>query len=137
MMIPLLLLAASLSGAQPLDLTAQSGSSAATPIGAASVSILKARFIEALDDATKGRMLQQISVTRPVSARDVSALFDLFSRNSDPVVRRKVMDSLALIDPSSPQLEPMFLTYLRQPEPETSCSASTAPSTSARARPCR
>ncbi|HXT02465.1 MAG TPA: hypothetical protein VN915_17460 [Elusimicrobiota bacterium] len=119
MMIPLLLLAASLSGAQPLDLTAQSGSSAATPIGAASVSILKARFIEALDDATKGRMLQQISVTRPVSARDVSALFDLFSRNSDPVVRRKVMDSLALIDPSSPQLEPMFLTYLRQPEPET------------------
>lgn len=119
MMIPLFLLAAALSAAQPLDLSAQSGSQSSVPIGSASVSILKARFIEALDDQTKGRLLQQISVTRPVSARDVSALFDLFSRNPDPVVRKKVMESLALIDPSSPQLEPMFLTYLRQPEPET------------------
>lgn len=119
MMLPLFLLAASLAAAQPLDLTAQSGSENATPIGAASVGVLKARFVEALDDATKTKLLQQISVTRPVSARDVSALFDLFSRNPDPVVRRKVMDSLALIDPNSPQLEPLFLTYLRQPEPET------------------
>ena len=29
------------------------------------------------------------------------------------------MASLALIDPSSPQLEPLFISYLSQPEPET------------------
>jgi hypothetical protein len=117
MIIPLLTLAASLAGAQVTDLTAQTPSSAS--VGAASVSVLKARFIEALDDQTKNRVLQQIAVTRPVSAQDVSALFDLFSRNSDPNVRGQVMASLARIDPDSPQLEPLFITYLRQPEPET------------------
>jgi hypothetical protein len=117
MILPLFLLSAALAGAQTLEPSAPAAASA--PVGAASVSLLKARFVEALDDATKAKVLQQISVTRPASAQDVSALFDLFSRNSDPGVRRKVMDSLALIDPSSPQLEPMFVTYLRQPEPET------------------
>jgi hypothetical protein len=63
--------------------------------------------------------LDQIAATRPVSAQDVSALFDLFSRYSDPNLRKKVMTSLALIDPSSPQLEPLFISYLNQPEPET------------------
>src|SRR5471032_1142093 len=43
----------------------------------------------------------------------------MFSRYSDPELRKKVMDSLALIDPSSPQLEPLFISYLNQPEPET------------------
>lgn len=120
MILPLFLLAASLAGAQTNELTAYSPSApASASLGTASVSLLKARFVEALDDQTKRKVLQQISVTRPVSAQDVSALFDLFSRNSDPTVRRQVMDSLALIDPDSPQLEPLFITYLRQPEPET------------------
>ena len=111
MILPLALLAASLAAAQPAPTLA--------PLGAAGVSLLKRRFIEATDDQTKNKALDQIAVTRPVSAQDVSALFDLFSRNADPVVRKKVMASLALIDPSSPQLEPMFITYLKQPEPET------------------
>ena len=117
MIIPLLLLAASLAGAQAP--VASTGTPDAAPLGVAGVSLLKERFVEATDDATKNKMLERISKTQPVSAQDVSSLFDLFSRNSDPVVRRKVMDSLALIDPSSPQLEPLFITYLNQPEPET------------------
>jgi hypothetical protein len=108
MILPLLLLAASLAGAQ------SSG-----PVGSASVSLLKERFVEAVDEPTRIKLLNQIAVTRPVSAQDVSALFDMFSRFSDPGLRKRVMDSLAMIDPSSPQLEPMFLSYLRQPEPET------------------
>lgn len=111
MILPLALLAVSLAAAQPVPTLA--------PFGAAGVSLLKRRFVEATDDETKNKALSQIAVTRPVSAQDVSALFDLFSRNADPVVRQKVMASLALIDPSSPQLEPMFITYLKQPEPET------------------
>ena len=105
MIIPLVLLAASLVRAQP--------------VASASVSLLKERFIEATEEPVRLKLLDQISNTRPVSAQDVSALFDLFSRYSDPGLRKKVMDSLAQIDPSSPQLEPMFISYLNQPEPET------------------
>lgn len=108
MILPLFLLAASLAGAQ------NSG-----PLGSASVSLLKERFVEATDEPTRAKLLDQISATRPVSAQDVSALFDIFSRNSEPSVRQRVMDSLARIDPSSPQLEPLFISYLNQPEPET------------------
>jgi hypothetical protein len=108
MILPLVLLAASLAGAQTPG-----------PVAGASVSLLKERFIEAIDEPSRVKFLNQIAETRPVSAQDVSALFDLFSRFSDPGLRKKVMDSLALIDPSSPQLEPIFLNYLRQPEPET------------------
>ena len=107
MMLPLALLAASLAGAQ-----------IAGP-GSTSVSLLKQRYVEAVDEAVRSKLLDQISVSRPVSAQDVSALFDLFSRFSEPNLRKKVMDSLALIDPSSPQLEPLFISYLNQPEPET------------------
>lgn len=116
MILSLILLTASIAGAQN-QLQVQAPDPA--PLGAASVSLLKERFVEAIDDATKNKMLQQISVTRPASAQDISALFDIFSRNAEPAVRKEVMDSLALIDPRSPQLEPMFITYLRQPEPET------------------
>ena len=108
MIIPLVLLAASLVGAQTDG-----------PIGSANVSLLKERFVEATDEPTRVKLLDQLSTTRPVSARDVSALFDMFSRYSDPGLRKKVMDSLALIDPSSPQLDPLFISYLSQPEPET------------------
>ena len=108
MIIPLALLAASLAGAQT-----------AGPVGSTSVSILKERFVEAIDDPTRNKLVEQISTTKPVSAQDVSALFDMFSRYADPRLRKKVMDSLALIDPSSPQLEALFISYLNQPEPET------------------
>ena len=125
MIIPLALLAASLAAGQttpPSEAFAPepaAGAQSSAPLGGASVSLLKARFIEAVDEPTKVRILDQIANTRPVSAQDVSALFDLFSRFSDPALRKKVMESLALVDPSSPQLEPLFLSYLQQPEPET------------------
>ena len=106
MIVPLVLLAASLAGAQ-------------APVGSASVSLLKERFVEATDEPTRIKLLDRISATRPVSAQDVSALFDMFSRFSDPGLRQKVMASLALVDPSSPQLDPLFISYLNQPEPET------------------
>lgn len=118
MIIPLLLLAASLSGAQIVS-TPTAAVPDAGPVASASVGLLKERFIEAIDDPTREKLIKQIAVTPPVSAQDVSALFDLFSRFPDPRLRKMVMASLALIDPSSPQLEPLFLSYLRQPEPET------------------
>jgi hypothetical protein len=108
MIIPLVLLAASLAGAQT-----------AAPAASESVSSLKQRFVEALDESGRTGLLDRIAATRPVSAQDVSALFDLFSRYTDPGLRKRVMGSLALIDPSSPQLEPLFISYLHQPEPET------------------
>jgi hypothetical protein len=125
MIIPLVLLAASLAGAQ-MDGSfgepapeAAAGEQSPAPLGGASVGMLKERFIEATDEPTRDKLLDQIAVTRPVSARDVSALFDLFTRYSDVVLRKKVMESLARIDPSSPQLDPLFINYLNQPEPET------------------
>jgi hypothetical protein len=83
------------------------------------VAALKEHFIEATDEPSRVKLIDEIAQTRPVSAQDVSALFDLFSRFADPGLRKKVMSSLALIDSSSPQLEPLFLSYLHQPEPET------------------
>jgi hypothetical protein len=124
MIIPLALLAASLARAQfdtpgaAADVPA-APAARAEPIGSVSVGLLKQRFIEATDEPTRLKLLNQIAATRPQSAQDISALFDMFSRFSDPDLRHKVMDSLALIDPSSPQLEPLFISYLHQPEPET------------------
>lgn len=125
MILPLALLAASLAGAQSVASFEDSAPAAPTetqpeaPLGGASVTTLKGRFVEATDEGVRNQVLTQLAVTRPVSARDVSALFDLFTRFSDPVVRQKVMESLALINPSSPQLDPLFISYLSQPEPET------------------
>ncbi|MFI5363870.1 MAG: hypothetical protein ACHQ49_18055 [Elusimicrobiota bacterium] len=108
MIIPLVLLTASLAGAQT--------GGAARP---ESVAQLKQEFVETVDESAHAPLLDRIAVTRPISAQDVSALFDLFSRYADPNLRQKVMASLALLDPSSPALEPLFVSYLKQPEPET------------------
>jgi len=107
MIAPLVLLAVSLARA------------ADAPAGAPSVAALKERFLGATDDAERGRTLDQIAATTPATAQDVSALFDLFSRYPDKTLRRKVMDSVARLAPDEPQLEPLFLTYLRQDEPES------------------
>lgn len=85
---------------------------------AASVTVLKDRFIEAGSSAERTKILDQIAKTPPVSGQDVAHLFDLFSRFTDAYTRDSVMSSLARIAPGSPQLEPLFMTYLRQPEPE-------------------
>jgi len=91
---------------------------AETPPAGASVTVLKDRFIEAVNAAERTEVLDQIAKTAPVSGQDVAHLFDLFSRFTDTYTRDSVMASLARIAPGSPQLEPLFMTYLRQPEPE-------------------
>lgn len=88
------------------------------PAQPATITQLKETFMSALEDAERLDALQRISQTAPRSGQDVSALFDLFSRFSDPELRRGVMDSLALMPQDSPSLEPLFATYLQQPEPE-------------------
>ncbi|MBI4060002.1 MAG: hypothetical protein HY403_01085 [Elusimicrobia bacterium] len=87
-------------------------------LAALSVAALKDRFVEATDSAERTRVLDQIAKTAPVSGQDVANLFDLFSRFTDKHARDSVMASLARIAPGSPHLEPLFMTYLRQPEPE-------------------
>ncbi|MBI2386042.1 MAG: hypothetical protein HYV14_08510 [Elusimicrobia bacterium] len=88
------------------------------PAPASSVTVLKDRFIEAGSSEERTRLLDQIAKTAPVTGQDVAHLFDLFSRFTDAYTRDSVMASLARIAPGSPQLEPLFMTYLRQPEPE-------------------
>lgn len=88
------------------------------PVAMPSVSVLKDRFIEATTGPERTKVLDQIARTAPVSGQDVAHLFDLFSRFTDTYTRDSVMASLARIAPGSPQLEPIFITYLRQPEPE-------------------
>ncbi len=95
----------------PLEQTTVSG--AATP----TVAELKQTLVSSTSDAARATALDQLSKTPPVSAQDVAALFDLFSRYPNPELRAKVMASLALIPPDSPELEPLFVTYLQQPEP--------------------
>jgi hypothetical protein len=90
----------------------------AAPIPATSVTVLKDRFIEAMNAAERTKVLDQIAKTAPVSGQDVAHLFDLFSRFTDTYTRDSVMASLSRIAPGSPQLEPIFMNYLRQPEPE-------------------
>lgn len=91
---------------------------AETPSAAASVTVLKDRFIEAAGAAEKTKLLDQIAKTAPVSGQDVAQLFDLFSRFTDTYTRDSVMAALARLTPGNPQLEPIFMNYLRQPEPE-------------------
>ncbi|MDP3544004.1 MAG: hypothetical protein Q8T11_16180 [Elusimicrobiota bacterium] len=88
------------------------------PVAAPSVTVLKDRFIEAVNGAERTRILDQIARTPPRSGQDVAHLFDLFSRFTDTYTRDSVMASLARLEPGNPQLEPLFMTYLRQPEPE-------------------
>ncbi len=89
------------------------------PPANSTVAALKERFLAATDDVERARTLELIAATNPTSARDVSALFDLFSRFPDAIVRQKSMESLARLHPGMPELEPLFMTYLRQDEPES------------------
>ena len=88
------------------------------PVAAASVSVLTGRFLEVTKDSDKTAVLKQIGKTAPVSGQDVSNLFDLFSRYSDVFTRASIMESLGRLGTGNPQLEPLFITYLRQPEPD-------------------
>ncbi|MBI3564967.1 MAG: hypothetical protein HY079_07215 [Elusimicrobia bacterium] len=112
---PLLLLAVLARASEP---PATAANAAVEPVGAPGVAVLKERFLAALDDKERGRLLDAMAATAPTSAQDVTSLFDLFSRFPDPTLRRKVMESLGRLRPDSPQLEPLFVTYLSQDEPE-------------------
>ena len=91
---------------------------AAAPVPGASVTVLKDSFIEATSGSERAKILDRIAKTAPLSGQDVANLFDLFSRFTDAYTRDSVMASLTRLTPGNPQLEPMFITYLRQPEPE-------------------
>lgn len=82
------------------------------------VTMLKERFVSSVEDADRAATLDLLAKTAPNSGQDVAALFDLFSRDATPAVRQAAMNSLALIPRDSPQLEPIFVNYLNQPEPE-------------------
>jgi hypothetical protein len=111
-MIASLLLCAALASAQAPQ------SAAVTQGGAVpSVAELKERIISATDDTVRAKALDEMRRTAPITAQDVGALYDLFSRFPNPELRKAVMESLALIPRDSPQLEPIFVTYIRQPEP--------------------
>lgn len=114
----LLQAAPALAADLPPVLSTMTSASAPAPVPGASVTVLKDRFIEATNGDERTKILDQIAKTAPVSGQDVAQLFDLFSRFTDTYTRDSVMASLALIAPGSPQIEPLFMTYLRQPEPE-------------------
>lgn len=90
----------------------------AAPAAAPGVSSLKERYVSAIERADKQAALEALSVTAPRDQGDVSALYDLFMRFPEPRARRAALDSLAL-SPTHPTLEPLALTALRSPEPES------------------
>lgn len=80
---------------------------------------LRDAFVETLEDQQKAEILQSIARTPAVTSNDVQALYDLFMRFSDNAVRESVLRSLDLASPHSPHLEPVFLRYMEEPEPES------------------
>lgn len=101
------------------DARAQEAPAASTaPLTSTNVSELTEMFIQSTKTPERTRVLNRLSQVKPVSGQDVSNLFDLFSRFTDEFTRRSVMASLARLEPGSPQLEPLFITYIKQPEPE-------------------
>lgn len=102
-----------------LLLAAAIPAAAAPAVSTTTVSQLTERFLETTSAANKTALLGQIGKTAPRTGQDVANLLDLFSRYSDSYTRRSIMDSLAKIAPGNPQLEPLFLTYLKQPEPDS------------------
>lgn len=94
----------------------------ALPLSAAEtapgVFALKDRYVSAIERADKERALAALAVTAPRDVGDVSALYDLFMRFPEARARKAALDSLAL-SPVHPSLEPLALTALRSPEPES------------------
>lgn len=91
---------------------------AAPAVSTGTVSQLTERFLETTSAENKTAILGEIARTAPRTGQDIANLLDLFTRYSDSYTRRSIMDSLAKIGPGNPQLEPLFLTYLKQPEPD-------------------
>src|SRR5205823_3131056 len=83
-----------------------------------SVAALKDQIIEAVSPSERGALFEALAKTPPTTGRDVGALFDLFLRFSEEPARRAVLESVSLMPQSSAQLEPLFISYLKQPDPE-------------------
>jgi hypothetical protein len=97
----------------PLALALAAAHAVAAPVAA-----IKAQYQESIKNDEKSRLLAALSAGTPRSAQDIAALFDLFSRFPDSRVRAAVMECLSRMPPDSPALEPLFVSYLKQPEPE-------------------
>jgi hypothetical protein len=110
-MIAPLLLAASLAAAS-------APAPNAAPVAEPTVAALSERFLAATKDSERAQVLSEIGRTAPTTGQDVSAIFDLFSRFPNPELRKEMLACLARVPRDSPQLEPLFITYLKQPEPE-------------------
>jgi len=81
------------------------------------VSDVKRRIVEVVEDSERAELFGRLSKTAPRTGLDVTALFDLFQRFPSEEPRRAVLESLSLLKPS-PDLEPLFVAYLKQPDPE-------------------
>ena len=79
---------------------------------------LREAFVSAVDDAPRRAALEQLARTPPESLRDVSSLFDLYTRFSQGGPREAVMSSLDRLDERSISLEPAFVEYIKLNESE-------------------
>ncbi|MDE2038854.1 MAG: hypothetical protein KGO96_11775 [Elusimicrobia bacterium] len=115
-----LLLALRLLGAPSAAATATAAAAMTAPLAAASVRDLHDAFIEAVSDSSKAAILRRLSTTVPRDAGDLEALFDLFMRFPDRLVRDAAFESLTLMQPDSgAQADPLLLRYLDQNDPDS------------------
>jgi hypothetical protein len=77
---------------------------------------LREAFVSAIEDAPRRAALEELARTPPESLRDVSSLFDLYSRFSQSGAREAVMSSLDRLDERSAALEPAFVEYIKLKE---------------------
>jgi len=100
-----------------LLLPALSWGEPSAPPSEPAVAQLHDAFIEAVDAPKKAEILAALSRTAPASLRDVHSLFDLFIRFPDTMTRGAALDSLDLMDPRTPNLDPLFLRYIEDTDP--------------------
>ena len=78
-----------------------------------SVGELREAFVSSLEDPARRAALEELARTPPESLRDVSSLFDLYSRFPQSGSRDAVMASLGRLDERSISLEAAFIEYLK------------------------
>ena len=88
------------------------------PSSETTVADLRTLIKETFEESDRAEHFKTLARTAPRSGLDVQALFDLFQRYPSEPYRRATLESLSKLTPASAEFEPLFLTYLRQPEPE-------------------
>jgi len=114
-MIALILLSSSLAAAQTAAPAVEAAVS--TSADAQTVSQIKDLFVSTTSETVRADIVGKLSHTAPATSEDIESLYDLFMRFPNAQLRASVMASLALVNPDSPQYEPLFMAFLRQPEP--------------------